>query len=428
MSDGEFIILDVRADVGSVLASRGSVDRSVVGSTLSTHEILVARPRGMSVSDYVSITTTKNRKAALDASGDPAKIVARSMPISLIRPVSDAGGARGDADPVASAKVAGASWGITDVLGPRPKDINGGGVKVAVLDTGIAAEHAAFAPLRDAILKTRRNFTTGKDADLDGHGTHCAGTILGRDVDGVRIGVAPGISDVLIGKVIDDRGFGTTKSVLDALKWAHSEGANVISMSLGFDFPKMQKNLMKQGHPAQLATSIALKAYRDNLRQFEALANLLMQENDESAGAVIVAAAGNESRREQHPDFFIRVGPPRGGARDLISVGAPRRAQDRSLEIAAFSNVNPRLSAPGVDIISASSRGGLRADSGTSMACPHVAGVAALWWSWIRHRNQGHVRASDVAAQLTATARDDVFAAGVTFADRGAGAGLALQR
>ena len=152
-----------------------------------------------------------------------------------------------------------------------------------------------------------------------------------------------------------------------------------------------------------------------------------MQENDELAGTVLVAAAGNESRRHINPDFVIDVSIPAAAARGMVSVGATHAGEGGRLRIAPFSNINPQLCAPGVGILSAARGGGLRVHNGTSMACPHVAGVAALWWSWIRDRNQGHVRATDVVAQLTATARDTVFEAGVTFSDRGAGAVLAPQ-
>ena len=244
MSYDDFIIMDIRADVESALIQRREQGRTSGGpfGTLSTDEILVARPRGMPVSDYISITTTGDRKTAQNASCDPAKIVARSMPVSLIRPiVAEDFDVIGTEDFVAAAKATGSSWGITDVLGTSPRNLNVAGVKIAILDTGIDPNHEAFAPIRETILLERRNFSEGKEDDVDGHGTHCAGTIFGRDVGSVRIGVAPGASDVLIGKVLADDGFGSTKSVLDALKWAHSEGANIISMSLGFDFPKMQK-------------------------------------------------------------------------------------------------------------------------------------------------------------------------------------------
>ena len=66
----------------------------------------------------------------------------------------------------------------------------------------------------------RRNFTTGSDDDKDGHGTHCAGTIFGRDVDGLRIGVARGVDRAIIGKVLGPGG-GASSDLADAITWAY---------------------------------------------------------------------------------------------------------------------------------------------------------------------------------------------------------------
>jgi subtilisin family serine protease len=425
MSDDDYIVIDIQTDRAD--ARRGGLEGispRASGGVMSTEEVLVARPRDKPLDQYVSIATA-NRKDAVDAQRDPRKLVARSMPVTVIQPLTaEQAGLETAGDAVAAAREAGTSWGIPAVLGDRPRaDLTGAGVKVAVLDTGIAVNHPAFAEIRDGIAASRQNFTTGNADDVNGHGTHCAGTIFGRDVEGVRIGVARGVTDVLIGKVIGDDGAGSTKSILDALKWAHSKGANIISMSLGFDFPGMQKKLMQQDHPPELATSIALKAYRDNLRQFETMAGLLMQETDDHPGTVLVAAAGNESRRIQDPDFVIDVGIPAAAALDMISVGAAMRGDpaDPLLDVAPFSNINPRLSAPGFDIVSAQKGGTLMALNGTSMAGPHVAGIAALWWQLISKKSQGQVKANDVRARLNATARDDLFRPKVTLVDRGAG-------
>jgi subtilisin family serine protease len=431
MPEGDYIIIEIDADLAAVNRWRteSSSRRAPIGGTLSTNEVLVARPRDVPLDQYVSIASIASHKEAADARRDPRKLVARSIPVTVIQPLSaEEAGVSVTGDPVATARSAKASWGIPAVLGEHPRDLTGAGVKVAVLDTGIDADHPAFTEIRHSIAENRHNFTDGSDEDTDGHGTHCAGTIFGRDVDGVRIGVARGVTDILIGKVIGDDGVGSTKSILDALKWAHSAGANIISMSLGFDFPKMQKRLMEQGNPPELATSMALKAYRDNLRQFETLAELLIQETDQHPGTVLVAAAGNESRRHLNPDFVIDVSIPAAAALDMISVGAIMRSDiEGRLNVAPFSNINPRVSAPGVEIVSAKKGGGLNALNGTSMACPHVAGIAALWWEWISGRNQGQVKAADVRAQLRATARDASFIPNVTLADRGAGIVLCPQ-
>ena len=103
---------------------------------------------------------------------------------------------------------------------------------MAVLDTGIDAAHAAFA----GVSIVERDFTGEGNGDQHGHGTHCAGTIFGRDVQNTRIGVAPGVTKAFIGKVLGTNG-GASDEIVNAIQWAVDQGAHVISMSLGMDFP-----------------------------------------------------------------------------------------------------------------------------------------------------------------------------------------------
>ena len=127
-------------------------------------------------------------------------------------------------------------------VGATTTSFTGAGVTVAVLDTGIDAGHEAFAG--KAI--EQKDFTGEGDGDRNGHGTHCAGTIFGGKVGQLRIGVAPGIQKALIGKVLDAQGSGSTDQILDGLLWAVRNGANVVSMSIGFDFPGMVKRLIDE--------------------------------------------------------------------------------------------------------------------------------------------------------------------------------------
>jgi subtilisin family serine protease len=313
---------------------------------------------------------------------DPEVVAsAPSMPTRLIRPFAADG-------------TGGEPWGIAAV-GADATGFDGTGVVVAVLDTGIDADHSAFA----GVTLDTKDFTGGGMADVQGHGTHCAGVIFGQDVEGKRIGIARGVRRALIGKVLGDDGSGDSAMVFDGLHWASERGANVISMSLGFDFPGLVDDLVGQGWPVKLATSTALEAYRANLMMFNAVMGELKAMRAFGRDVLVIAAAGNESERGIDPKFRIAASLP-SAAEDVLSVAALGRG-DGGLGVAGFSNINARVSAPGVDILSAWPGGGLNGLSGTSMACPHVAGVAALWWQAVAAK--GKAGAFNVSAKVVAS-------------------------
>ncbi len=352
------------------------------------------------------------REAHRLAQDDPEVLgVARAMPTRLIEPR--------EAEAVGPDAVEdGAAWGVATV-GAVASPFSGAGVTVAVLDTGIDADHPAFS----GVELTQRSFVDGGSGDArdgNGHGTHCAGTIFGRDIEGLRIGVAPGVSQALIGKVLSDDGSGSSEMLFEALNWASREGARVISMSLGFDFPGLSQQLVEEFDlPVILATSVALEGYRMNLRMFDRIMDVFRAQAAFDGGRTVVAASGNESERQIDPDFEVSASVP-AAADGVISVGALQRAPEGALIVAPFSNTAPILSAPGVDIVSAAAGGGLGTLSGTSMACPHAAGVAALWWQAIKETGTP-LTSRAVEARLLATARRDLFAPGTDIADRGLG-------
>ncbi len=338
-----------------------------------------------------------------DARRDPSVMaVASPMPLTLIEP-------KKVQKVSAAAAGAPATWGV-EAVGATTSSFDGSGVKVAVLDTGIDPNHSAFS----GVNLTRKNFTTESDDDLHGHGTHCAGTIFGRDVNGLRIGVARGVNDAIIGKVLGQGG-GTSEQLVNAILWSVDQGANVISMSLGIDFPGFVDQLVGSGFKVAPATSIALEQYRANVNLFSRVADLLVARSAMGNASLIVAASGNESRR---PQYEIAVAPPAAGT-GIVAVGALAE-KSGGHKVARFSNTQCNISAPGVDVISAKLGGGLVSMNGTSMATPHVAGVAALWAQ--KQLDGGGGILSDVlAGQLLATADRSSLAPGSERDDVGEG-------
>jgi subtilisin family serine protease len=325
------------------------------------------------------------------------------MPTSLIEPHATD---ESSAEP-------GNSWGI-DAVQASQSTYTGEEVIVAVLDTGIDGDHPAFS----GVTVVPNDFTGTGPGDRRGHGTHCAGTIVGRDVDGVRIGIARGVTRLLDGKVLPDKGYGTSKMLFEGIQWAAQEGANIIAMSLGFDFPGMVAEGVSRGIEPDLATSRALEAYRGNLRMFDALMQLMQRTPAYRFDGVIVAAAGNESKRDVRTDYVIGASLP-AAAEGVISVGAIGRDGD-GFAVGAFSNGRPTISAPGIGITSAKLGGGLAQKTGTSMACPHVAGVAALWFE--RARTGGAPTDPElVRGVLLGNARTDVFHPRFNRVDHGVG-------
>jgi subtilisin family serine protease len=352
-----------------------------------------------------------DKREVRDLSRDPeVRAIAPVMPTSLVQPVADDEAGDGtNGDPTSGAS----TWGVAAV-GADLSQRTGAGTVVAVMDTGIDSAHPAF----NGVTLKENDFSGSGNGDRQGHGTHVAGTIFGREVEGTRIGVAPGVSLALIGKVLGDDGRGDSDMLFRGIQWAVQEGAQVLSMSLGFDFPGLVKRLTDRGWPVELATSAALEAYRANLRMFDALMQLIRSRAAFTPGTVVVAAAGNESKRKIDPNFEIGASLP-AAAEGIVSTGALGQSAD-GLTIAPFSNTFPQVAAPGVGVMSAKAGGGLTSLNGTSMATPHVAGVAALWWEDVT-ASPLPVVATTVISRLLANADVGALDAGVDVADRGVG-------
>ena len=245
--------------------------------------------------EMLGVNVVTSQQALADAQADPdVKASGRSMPMQLIAPVSIK---EIRTEPTAAAPASKVAWGV-QAVGADTSPFDGTNVVVAVLDTGIDRNHPAFK----GVELIEKDFTGDGDGDKHGHGTHCAGTIFGRDVDGVRIGIARGVTRALIGKVIGRSG-GSSAGIASAINWAVENNANVISMSLGIDFPGYQAVLQRRGMRPEPATSLALEAYRQNLAVFDSISELVESLARFRQPCLLIAAAGNESRREEVPPY-----------------------------------------------------------------------------------------------------------------------------
>ncbi len=381
-------------------------DRTAAGRRTQPHPVNPVDPPER-VELLPEIETVQLSAAELrDAARDPSvRAIARAMPTRLIEPEPLDEARPDDATP---------GWGLI-ATGADTCPLTGAGVRVALLDTGIDAGHPAFAGL----ALQHHDFAGSGNQDANGHGTHVAGTIFGREVGGKRIGLAPGIAQGLIAKVLTDDGHGSTEMLFNALCWAVAGESRVISMSLAFDFHGYADSLVqKQGFPLLLATEVALESYRMNQRMFDTLLAMLRQQSEPNGGFVLIAAVGNDSRRTISPEFEVGAALP-AAAEGVLSVAALAHGSD-GLMVAPFSNTGAAVSAPGVGIVSATPGGGLRALNGTSMASAHVTGIATLWAEALARTND-RITADTVATRLLGSVTSTGFASRTDRLDRGLG-------
>ena len=216
----------------------------------------------------------------------------------------------------------------------------GEGMRVAVVDTGIDFTHSDLK----ANYKGGVSFVPGAATPMDdhGHGTHCAGTIAAAINGAGVVGVAPSAYLYAV-KVLNSSGSGSYSQIISGIDWCIQNGMHVVSMSLGGS-----------------GGSTALKS---------------MCNTAWSKGLLVVAAAGNAG--VPVPPATSSVGYP-AKYKNVIAVSAI----DSANALAGFSSRGAEVDvcAPGVNVLSTTKGGGYGNMSGTSMACPHVAGTAAVVW------------------------------------------------
>jgi subtilisin len=263
------------------------------------------------------------------------------------------------------------SWGVQHIGSQivHAQGFDGTGVRIAILDTGIDYDH----PDLDGNYKGGNNFveysdgivrTDPFDDSYNSHGTHVAGIIAAENNGIGVVGVAPN-ADIYAIKVLDGGGFGPASWIISGIEWAIENNMTIVSMSI-------------QGDDSQALHDAVDNAY--------------------NAGLLLIAAGGN---------YRTGTGPVKyPAAYDSVIAVTATDAADHNASFASIGS-EIELAAPGVGIYS-TIKGGYGFMDGTSMAAPHVTGVAALIISkgFGDFNGDGVINNTDVRAILQSTAKD----------------------
>jgi uncharacterized repeat protein (TIGR01451 family) len=259
-------------------------------------------------------------------------------------------------------------WAMQKIEAPAAWDVTRGstGVIIAILDTGVNTDHP---DLTDKIVQSVNFTDADTDDDIFGHGTHVAGIAAAATNNGIGVAGLGYDSSLMNVKVLRDNGSGYHSWIAAGITWAADNGAQVINMSLG------------GGSSSQLLEDAVNYAW--------------------SKGVVVVAAAGNNGN-----SYMVY---PAGYA-NCIAVAAT----DAKDALASWSNYGDwvDLAAPGTGIYSTLNDDGYGYKSGTSMASPHVAGLAALVFTTVSDINGNGFLNDEVRARIESTC-DDIGVEGI---------------
>ncbi|MDO6567938.1 S8 family serine peptidase [Alteromonas sp. 1_MG-2023] len=245
--------------------------------------------------------------------------------------------------------------------------------RVCVIDTGYNLGHPDLPGTNDGVTGEGNNSAVGNwYNDGNGHGTHVAGTIAAYDNSEGVVGVYPGVNLHIV-KIFNDNGDWTYASdLIDAISQCQDAGANVVNMSLG-------------GGSASTTEQNAMQSFNDD-------------------GLLLVAAAGNAgTSAKSYPASYDAV----------MSVAAVDSNENR----ASYSQYNDQveIAAPGSAVYSTYPTDTYASLSGTSMATPHVAGGAALVWSYFPQCSNTQIRSAltSAAEDKGTNGRDNLYGYGL---------------
>jgi subtilisin family serine protease len=283
----------------------------------------------------------------------------------------------------------------------------GAGARVAVLDSGIDADHPDIAPNLNAALSA--SFITGEDWDIQpgayfNHGTHVAGTIAAADNGFGVIGVAPEAEIVAVKVLSEFSGSGPFAAIAAGMVHAALVEADIVNMSLGATIPHncTFDVLDDDGNPTGETEHYPARDCASLLNMLKRAANFATQN-----GVTIIASAGNEATDLDHNGSDVKIPAELPGIASITATAPTNWASDPFnadfTTLSSYSNYGQSstyFSAPGgdfdypgnevcfiagiaqycwvLDMVFSTSSGGWSWSAGTSMAAPHASGVAAL--------------------------------------------------